>query len=159
MYNLEDLKNELSTGEYGDQFTDYNDGYICDIISEIADSNISIYNHDLWEWAKDNEEWIGEALSEGLYSIPRDSNDFDLMRLFQSGMYVYNQHDLYENLDDSIKYFLYDYIICTHKMTEIDDNLSDFIDEICDNVDNNKQLEDFTESIDDYLDKDSDEEE
>ena len=34
-------------GDYGDYILDYDTGYISDIITEIADSNTSIYNSDI----------------------------------------------------------------------------------------------------------------
>lgn len=39
---------------YGHQILDYSDGYICDVFSNIADSNIDIYVADLFEWGKSN---------------------------------------------------------------------------------------------------------
>lgn len=158
MYNLVDLARDLNTGEFGKDFCDYSDGYICDIIAEMADSNVDIYNSDLWNWAKENEEWIGEAISNGLYSF-ESSRDFDLMRLFQAGQYEYNTHDLYKNLDDNIKNFIYNYLMNDKKLDEISEELDEFIDELCDNVDNNERLESFIEKIDEFMDESENENE
>lgn len=157
MYNLKELMDDLNTGEIGEKFSDYNDGYVCDIIAEIADSSVDIYNSDLWEWAKDNEEWIEEAISSGIYTV--ESSNFDLIRLFQAGQYEFYTHDLYENLDDSIKYAIYSHLIYGRKMEEINEELSDFIDELCTDIDNNKRLDFYIDSVDEFIDGENEDEE
>src|SRR5699024_1909792 len=111
-------------------------GYIADTITYIADSNVDIYNYNLWDWAKDNEEWIEEAIAEGLYSI--DSKDFNLMNLFMAGQYLHITNDLYENLDDIIAYAvleeLQDEFINTKRLVEI-------IADTCIDIDNNESIE------------------
>ena len=100
---LQDIEETLTLGDYGDQITDYsNSAYICDVISEIADGNTSIYNGNLWDWAKDNYEYCEDAISEGLYDT---SKDFDLMRLFQVGQYLQIQQELYKNITDILKWY------------------------------------------------------
>ncbi|MGI6781805.1 MAG: hypothetical protein ACOX56_03160 [Acholeplasmataceae bacterium] len=63
-----------------EEIEDYT-GYICDALDEAAVSNVSIYNSDLWNNAPNIEEYIADAINEGLV----DLNNFDLMRLFQAG--------------------------------------------------------------------------
>ena len=102
--DLEDLEREVSFDgnlDDDDAFNEFMDwgnesSYICDAISEIADNQTAIYNSDLWEHAKYNEEYIGEAISEGLV----DTSNFDLMKLFQAGEYEYYNTCLYQNLDN-----------------------------------------------------------
>lgn len=142
--NKKELMEQLETGDYGDQFTDYSYGYIGDIISEIADSNVDIYYHDLFEWVKDNYEYCEDAVKEGLISL---DEDFDFIKLLQCGQYEQITHDLYENLDDSIQYFIYENII----IDEINEDLQEFIENLCDDVDNNKQLEDILQEVINYM--------
>jgi len=66
--------------------------YICDGISEQADSCVDIYNHDLWESAKDFQEWIERAQKEGL-----SEGVTDLIKLFQIGQYQYYTQMAYDN--------------------------------------------------------------
>ena len=45
LLKIKDLKNELNLGDYGEDITNYNSGYISDIINEIADNYIDIYTN------------------------------------------------------------------------------------------------------------------
>lgn len=49
---IEELKKDLYLGDYGEEITNYSSGYVCDILTEIADNNVDIYYYDLFEWAK-----------------------------------------------------------------------------------------------------------
>lgn len=143
-FKIEDLKKELYCGDFGDCFRDYDNGYICDIITEIADNNVDIYNNDLMEWAKGNISYIEEALEE--FGEPKVNGRIDFMRIIQQGQYYYNEQNLYENLEDSLKMFMYDYIEKDLKITELteeqNDNLLDW-----DFLDYNEQLENLIEHI------------
>lgn len=147
---IKEYKDNLNIGEYGEDFLDYDENdYIGDVITNIADSNIDIYNYDLWEWAKNNEEWIEEAIAEGLYSI--DSRSFDLMRLFMAGQYMEITADLYEKLDDIIAYVvleeLEDEFINIKRLVEV-------IEDTCIDIDNNRTVEYYIdivrETMEDY---------
>ena len=151
--NRKELMEQLNTGDYGDRFTEYNDGYICDVIGEIADSNVDIYYSDLFEWVKDNYEYCEDAVKEGLYSV--EDRNFDFIKLIQVGQYEYNTHDLYENLDDSVKYFIYDNL----ELEEISEELQEFIDNLCDDVDNNEKLENILEQVNEFIENMEEDEE
>lgn len=146
---IEDLKKELYCGDFGEYFRDYDNGYICDIITEIADNNVPIHNGDIWEMAKEYQGEIEEALRE--FGTPTDSNgNIDLMRIFQQGIYLFNERNLYENLEESLQFFMYDYIEKELKIQELteeqNDNLLDW-----DFSDNNEELENLIEHIENIL--------
>lgn len=148
---IEELKKDLYFGYLGKYFTDYNNGYICDIITEIADNRIDIYNSDLMDWAKGNISYIEEALEE--FGTPTNSKGQpDFMRIIQQGQYFCNEQDLYNNLEDSLKFFMYDYIEKELKIKELteeqNDNLLDW-----DFSDNNEQLENLIEHINNIFEK------
>ena len=148
---IEDLKNELFIGDLGEYLNDYNEGYIGDIITEIADNNVPIYYNDIWEEAKENQEYIEEALQE--FGTPADiKGNTDLMRIFQQGIYLKNERDLYENLEDILKYYMYDYIEKILKLKEITEEQNDDLLD-WDFSDNNEQLENLIEHIEDILNK------
>lgn len=106
---IEDLKKELYCGDFGEYLEDYENGYICDIITEIAGNNIDVYNCDLMEWAKENTGYIEESLNE--FGTPTNNRgQVDFMRIIQQGQYFYNEQNLYNNLEDSLKIFMYDYV-------------------------------------------------
>lgn len=143
---IEDLKKDLYLGDFGEYFADYDNGYICDIISEIADNNVDIYNYDLIEWAKDNYNYIDDAVAE--FGV--DTQNFDFWGIIRQGQYLYNDNDLYENLEDSLKFYMYDYIEKTLKIEEIteeqNDDLLDF-----DFSDNNERLENLIDHINEVM--------
>lgn len=142
---IEDLKKELYVGDFGEYFVDYDNGYICDIISEIADNNVDVYNYDLLNWVKDNYSYIEEALDE--LGTPTDDNGkADFLGIIRQGQYYANECDIYDNLEDSLKFYMYDYIEKTLEIDEIteeqNDNLLDF-----DFSDNNKMLKNLIDHI------------
>lgn len=127
LLKIEDLKNDLFLGELGEQITQYDNGYISDIITEIADSNVDIYNNDLMEWAKGNTSYIEDAMRE--FGTPEDSNGHpDFMRIIMQGQYYMHEQDLYNNLEDILKYWAYDYIENKYNLTELTEEQNDEIE-------------------------------
>lgn len=140
---IEDLKKELYTGDLGEYFIDYDDGYICDIITEIADNSVDIYTQDLLDWVPDNYSYIEEANVE--MGVPKG-----FLNQIRQGQYYYYERNLYENLEDTLKNYMYNYIENILKVKEIteeqNENLLDW-----DFSDNNEKLENFIEHINEIL--------
>lgn len=120
LLKIEDLKNELNLGDYGEDITNYSSGYVSDIITEIADNNVDIYNNDLMEWAKGNTYYIDRAVDE----LGRPDTIEDEIR---QGQYIAYQEDLYNNLEDILKYWAYDYIENKYNITELTEEQNDEI--------------------------------
>ena len=144
---IKTYKDNLNIGEYGEQFTDYDASeYICDIIGYIADANIDVYDWGLWEWAKDNKEYIESAMQQGFYSI--DSNRFDLIKLFQAGQYLYIIDNLYDNIDNTVAYVVLEELeeefINKKRLIEV-------IEDTCYNVDNNKTISHYIDIVKDTM--------
>lgn len=147
LLKIKELKNELNLGDYGEDIANYNSGYISDIIAEIADYNVDIYNDDLMEWAKGNTSYIEDALRE--FGTPEDSNGHpDFMRIIMQGQYYMHEQDLYNNLEDILKYWAYDYIENKYDLTELTEEQNDEI-EFCNynNVDRLEEIEGMIEGI------------
>lgn len=152
---IEDLKNDLYLGDLGEYFGDYDNGYICDVITKIADNNIPIYYNDIWEEAKNNQEDIEEALQE--FGTPTDENGkVDLMRIFQQGLYYKNEQEIYENLEDTLKFYMYNYIEKDLNIKEITEEQNDDLLD-WDFEDNNEQLENLIEHIENIFNKEEEE--
>lgn len=136
---IKDLKKDLFIGDFGYDFIDYSDGYICDIITEIADNNVDIYTQDLLDWVPDNYSYIEEANEE--LGVPHD-----FLKQIQQGQYYYNERNIYEHLEDILKNYMYNYIENYLNIEEITENqyekLLDF-----DFEDNNGLLEDLLDHI------------
>jgi hypothetical protein len=70
-----------------------------DIISEVADSNVDVYNYDLLEWVKDNYQYVEEAMSEFGHAT-NDSGDPDFIKQIMQGQYYRNEQLLWEAWED-----------------------------------------------------------
>ena len=141
MQDIRELVENLDIGEYGDFITDYNRGYICDIIQEIADNEVDIYTSDLLEFAKNHYEYIEQAVNEGLV----DTSKFDFLGAIRSGEYLYISEDLNSNVDDIILYKIYKYILDDLKIVEITDEQADEI--LLIDIDTNNRLENVLEDV------------
>ena len=137
-------------GDFLEELEDHLPGYsyICDGISEIADSNIDIYNYDLWDSAKDFQEWTEQAMGEGL--ADPNSKDFTLEKAFQAGQYQYYTQVAYEN--EKALYFnilvnlLNDYPEEDQALFEEDD-----LEAIAEEIGSNNRGDIFKEKLDEKL--------
>jgi len=130
---LKDLESNLSF-TYGNNITQYDSGYICDVFSEIADSNVDIYTSDLFDWGKNNMYYIDEATKE--FGDPHD-----ILRQIQQGQYYAYEQELYENKDDIIKYFAYTYLNDNNIKLNVEQE--EDLDGYLSSVDSNDKLEDI----------------
>lgn len=144
MYNVKELKKSYETNDYYYFLADYGNGYICDIIAEFADGQVDIYTSDLFEWAKTNFDYVEQAVNEGFV----DTSHFDILQALKSGQYIQIEEELYENLDDCIKYYIYDYLDKSG-VEELTDEQAEKIDEL--NFDNNDRVDDIDEAVNEII--------
>lgn len=130
---------------HGHQITDYSDGYICDIFSYIADVNVDIYVSDLFDWGKSNYEYINQANQEF-------GNPNDIIKQIQQGQYMCFEEELYNNQDDILKLFAYNYLN-DNKIILNDEQLEE-LESYIEKLDNNNKLEEITSYCDDMLKED-----
>ena len=130
---LKDLESNLSF-TYGNNITQYDSGYICDVFSEIADRNVDLYTSDLFDWGKNNMYYIDEATKE--FGDPHD-----ILRQIQQGQYYAYEQELYENKDDIIKYFAYTYLNDNNIKLNVEQE--EDLDDYLSSVDSNDKLEDI----------------
>ena len=88
---------------FADSICDYEQGYISDIINEIADNNIDIYTYNLIDWLKYNYDVVEEANRE--FGTPDD-----IIKQCQQGQFYQYSNELYEVIDDMILLFAYNYL-------------------------------------------------
>lgn len=131
---------KLLSFTHGHQITDYSDGYICDVFSEIADSNIDIYVSDLFEWGKSNFEYINEAIQE-FGSNP------DIIKQIQQGQFLCYEQELYNNQNDVLKLYAYNYLKDNEIKTNEDqlEELENYIEDL----DSSNKLEEISSYCDD----------
>lgn len=107
LLKIEDLKKELYVEDFRDCFCAYASGYICDIITEIAKKHINKNLDDLLMWAEDNTYYIENAIEK--YGIPTSYGKANFKKIIQQGQFYTFEKELYDNLDDYLKYFAYTY--------------------------------------------------
>ena len=149
MMNLEELRNELSSGlsDYSlDFINDYSlgsYGYICDAMSEFADGNTSIYSSEQRKFYYDNTELCENALLDFGYDLNqmlREGETLDdlICKAGAIGEYMQIENILNDELEDIIKILIIDYIEANNIQCDID---------ILENI-NYYQLEKFNDIID-----------
>ena len=149
--NVRDLLNDLDLGDYGDQMNDYrnSDTYVCDAISEIADSNTSIYYSDIHKFIAENTDALEDAINEyGWEGCGRD-----LMKAGQMAEYNTIQGDLYEHLGDTLKCAAYNLLIYDLGMDEAPAELIEAIDEMAEEEDDNATMEAIPGMITEWLEE------
>lgn len=136
---------------------DYNGRYyICDMITDVADSFVDIYNSDLLDWTKNNYSYIEEALDE--FGTPQDSNGrADFLKMMSQGEFLYYDNLFYDNLDNFIKYYVLKYLI-DNKINIDDEKLEELLQIDSTDINNNDCLEDINSYVEEFLkDKGEDE--
>lgn len=132
---LDNLKNELKYC-YGADIINYDSGYIGDVFSEIADSNVDIYTSDLFEWGKSNLWYIDEATKEL-------GNPNDIIKQIQQGQYYAYEQELYEYKNEIIKYFAYSCL--DDNDIKIIEEQGEDLESYLSSLDSNDKLEDIIE--------------
>ena len=103
-------------------FCDYSDCYyIDDVIHELADSNVSIYYNDLFDWLKDNFSYVDDAINE--YGLPENPS---IINQIQMGQYFQNNEEIYNSLDDMLSIYIYN-ILKENNIEELTEEQNDKI--------------------------------
>lgn len=146
--NIQDYMNSLAQYDMVDLFGDYESGYICDIISEIADHNISVYTKDQINYAMDNQDSVKEAFLDDLVTDAHEwfrYNYGDLNSYIASigcaAWYNDNTHTMYENLKECVLYAVLTVLKDTYEVKELTEDQIDELESF--DIDNNDMLEDI----------------
>lgn len=138
-----------------DCLNDYDSGYICDIISEIADSNTSIYYSDIIEFISNNVEEVNDTIEK----FGWDGCGSDLYEAGQMEEYSKNEDDMYNELEEGLFNVALSHIQYTMEVEEISDDQLDEIEGLCSDTDSNDRLEDFLEQVEEIVNGEEEEEE
>lgn len=128
----EELKKQINdiSVNFCENYSLYSGEYLSDLISEHADSEVSIYYSDIFEFAKNNFEDVNDAIAE--FGLAKDSEgNPDIIRTIQSGEYLANERALYDDIDNIKELLIVDYLI--------------------DNIDNLKFIAATTEEFDNII--------
>ena len=153
---------ENLNGYSKDFITDYDadsSQYICDAISEFADSNTSIHYSDIEEFMSNNIDKVNDTISE----FGWDGCGSDLHRAGQLAEFCSIEQEIYDELEDVIKYIALDFIDSTDEANDEAEKiwqtlteeqkgelLKAFIDDL-EMIDNNNRLDDITDLYNDFV--------
>lgn len=130
-----------------DCLNDYDQGYICDVISEIADSHTSIYHSDISEFISNNVEEVNETIEE----FGWNGCGGDLYKAGQMAEYRKNENEMYNELEEGLFNVALSHIQYTMKVEEISDEQLEEIEDLCADTDSNDRLDDFLGEIENIV--------
>lgn len=142
---FEQLRNEAddNTIEALYMLNDYRGStYICDAISERADSNVDVYNYDLIEWAKSHIAEIDEAAEE----LGKPDS---FIGYIQQAQFIVNERNLYEGLEKAI--VLHAWELASERVKEVTEEQAEKLDAMDLIIDNNNRVEDIEIEVLDIL--------
>jgi hypothetical protein len=112
---LEEQKQGLEGQDYDylvafdilDDFYGYDEGFYDDVLREIVDNQVDIYNDNLIAWLKDNVDIFENYINDnGLGS------EFDLYRKIQEAQFDYYYHEIISpNIHHFILAYIYNFIL------------------------------------------------
>lgn len=118
--------------------------YIFDLVSQCADSNVSIYYCDLKKWAMENIDSLEDVIEEGFYD---PSEDYDFYKHIQMAQFWKIEQALNEELGAVIRSLALYRLLCVaekdyskEELEDLEDYLDPYamstFDEIAEAVDN-----------------------
>lgn len=151
IYNVKEIKvlmNELSLNDMEEQILEFSDGYIDDLLGEIAGNNVSIYTNDLLNYLSNNINDINDNISNMGFSG-------DILSHISDVWYYNNIEELWGNINDIVKYFVLDNIIgymIEYNIKNIsEEDIDNMIDENCsDNID---RIDTIVDNIECYFEE------
>ena len=128
---LENL-NDLSR-EFLDNYNYNNINYLSDAISDFADDVVDIYNYDLFEWCKNNYDYVEEALK--IFGFSKDFHgEPDLIKTIQAGQFLYNEELIREDLKEITEILVINFLL--DNLEKIENLSTDEIDNIINDLKN-----------------------
>lgn len=141
---IKELRGVYHTNTLADNFCDYSAPYnIADMISEIADSYTSVYHSDIFDFMKNNLEWVEEAIQE----FGWEGCESSLVKAGQLGEYLYNENQMYNHLESGLLNWALEELIERFEDDVPDSVLDSVVDEICENCNNYDDLEEIIDMI------------
>ena len=151
MLEIKNLYNELESSI--NCLCDYDKGYICDVISAIADNHVDIYYYDLTNWANGHFEEISETINEYGWDVCEK----DLYKAVQMAQFRENENGMYSELLEGLENFALSYLEHGLKIQEIAEERWEEIEGFLSDIDNNNRLEEITDFLDEMFSKEDEE--
>ena len=154
MHITDYLSNLSEVSDFVDQFSDYSTGYICDIVSELADGNISLYTQDQIDYYQEHSDEVQEALWSGLAMegkdffecYPNASADDYIAHIGTAAWFVGAEREMYDNIDSCVLHCAAMSLMNDYDVEELADEQIEAMEAAVD-TDCNNRLEDVVEDI------------
>ena len=151
IYNVKEIKvlmNELCLNDMEEQILEFSNGYIDDLLGEIAGNNVSIYTNDLLNYLSNNINDINDNISNMGFSG-------DILNHISDVWYYNNIEELWGNINDIVKYFVLDNIIdymIEYNIKNIsEEDIDNMVNENCsDNID---RIDTIVDNIECYFEE------
>jgi hypothetical protein len=129
-------------------------GYICDLITEFADSNTSIYYYDIKNFIINNLDAVTDAINE----LGWDGCGGDLYKAGQAAEFLTIERALYDDLTAIVKHLAIEYItnIASDLAVADSEQLTELLSELENNlemVDNNDYIDIIADYCNEFIEK------
>lgn len=162
---LEERKEDLKGG-MNDLSVDFASDYdlntsscLCDLFTEYADSQVSIYYSDLIKWLSgDGDEFVERYVAE--FGI--DEKNFNFWDIVRGGQFLDFQERLFGDDKEIIELMVVNYLLNNEEEIEREleeSELEEMIDEIVDDLQRYERLEDGIDIINKYIKEESEDDE
>ena len=143
---IRDLKAEMNdiSIELAEYYDNYD--YICDAISECADSNVSIYYSDIERFMSNNIQAVNDAIDE----FGWDGCGSDLHKAGQMAEYLENERLIYEDLEEVAQLVGFEYFRNVYG-EEITKEQAEAIEEAASGIDHNDSFDIVRDAIDEFM--------
>lgn len=108
-----------------DDFYGYDSGYYDDILMELCDNQVDIYNNDLMDWLKEHYDLLEDYINEN-----GTDGDFSLFETIRSVQYNYIYGNACEVSENFLYAYMYNYILHVLMVEEITEEQEENIDAI-----------------------------
>jgi hypothetical protein len=145
------LLDSVGLGDYAGRLNDYRGAscYICDAISEIADSATSIYYSDIIKFISGNVEAVNAAIKE----FGWDGCGCDLYKAGQMAEYMQIEADIYSHLEDAALLLACDYLRYDLDREEIPEALAEAVKEWASEIETDHRCSWITEAISEWIEE------
>lgn len=106
----------------------YYTGSLDRAINELADEYVDNYHSDLFDWAKDNYNYINEAVSE--YGLPENADMIDQITI---GQYYANTEEINNNINDMLLIYIYT-ILINNNINELTEEQQSKVDKLVESM-------------------------
>ena len=149
---LENKMNDYSV-DFVNDYYNADSMYLCDAISEFADSNTSIHYSSIMEYISNNPEAVNNAINE----FGWDGCGKDIYKAGQMAEYQEIQNDIYDDLDNVIKLIAYKKAYNNYDLINPTEDQNKAIDDIdCEGIDTDSRIEDIEDYVKSIIVSDND---